>query len=97
AGPATDVILWHLHRADRDDSGQATWHYAPYQWLDGNAALLPKGLQKAATKIDSAITLALPLHEITGTEVLIAKVAEPLISGITSSGSRRLEAGATDS
>jgi hypothetical protein len=82
AGPATDVILWHLHRGDRDDSGQPKWHRPPYQWSDDP---IPKGLQSAANKIDSALTFALPPHEITGTEVLIARVIEPLISGITAS------------
>ena len=82
-GEGTELVLWHLHRLDRDDSGVPSVHNEPFQWTENP---LPKGLKLAKSRIKSAVTLAMPLHEINDTNGLLGRVIEPLIAKLGACG-----------
>lgn len=79
-GESTHLFLWHLLREDRDDTGSLSWHSAPFAWAEDR---LFKNWKRAFSKVDEAVTMAMPLHEITSAADLESRIIAPLLNEIT--------------
>lgn len=85
AGTTTNVFRWHLHRPDSHNDGKPSWHLKSSGWSKGT---LPKNWKKVTAGIDAAVTLGVPLHEVTGAKELEDRVIRPLLAEIKSGGNR---------
>ncbi len=82
-GQATKAYRWHLFRADRDDTGRPILHESPFQWMETR---LPQNWDRITGDIDAAVTLGVPLHEISDAAKLEGRVIVPLLAALQNLG-----------
>lgn len=80
----TKLFQWHLVRKDAAYDGVPTWHKTPFEWSEANQ---PDKWQQVITGIQSAVTLGLPLHEVTDAGQLESQVIKPLLAEIANRSS----------
>ncbi|WP_437191134.1 hypothetical protein [Planctomicrobium sp. SH527] len=76
----TNLYRWHLLRADLESCNGPSWHAKPFAW---NPHRLWKGWEKSHSMFESAVTMAMPLHEVSNSADLESRIIEPLLREIT--------------
>ena len=75
-GLETKLFHWHLVRRDAGYDGTPSWHSKPFEWTEGAQ---PSQWDKLLADVESAVSLGLPLHEITDAAKLESRIVEPLL------------------